>query len=306
MITVLTWYWQQPGGRAQYSAAHVNVWAGMVRRHLSMPHRIACVTDTPEGIDPSVEIIVPPRDFEAMRIPTWGPDKPQCLRRIAMFASDAGEVFGERFVCMDLDVIVSGSLDQLFDRPDDFVIFNGTAQKRPYNGSMMMLRAGTRTKVYSELTVEKATQAGRLFVGSDQAWITHCLGPREKTWGPGHGAYWYRQPEFNRHRARVTFFPGGTKPWQITQGDPWAMANYRAALRGRCLILGYAPNVWDEAAEAMADGPVDAVIASPEAAEHWPGDVLAIAHSDSQADALAYMHGFETVVFCGRTEKAAA
>src|SRR5690242_3543774 len=68
MITVLTWLWHQQRGPS-YSAAHVNIWADMVRRNLSMPHRIACVTDHPEGIDPSVEIIAPPRDFEDVRIP---------------------------------------------------------------------------------------------------------------------------------------------------------------------------------------------------------------------------------------------
>ena len=87
MITVLTWYWKQDGGRIEYRAEHVNIWADMVGRNLlKTPHRIACVTDLPEGIDPSIEIIAPPRDFEGITIPTWGPQRPQCLRRI-----DAGD-----------------------------------------------------------------------------------------------------------------------------------------------------------------------------------------------------------------------
>src|SRR5690606_34220265 len=85
MLTVLTWLWRQPGGRTGYTASHVNIWAAMVRRHLAMPHRLACVTDMPEGIMTEVEIIDPPGDFEAVRIPTWGAHMPQCLCRLALF-----------------------------------------------------------------------------------------------------------------------------------------------------------------------------------------------------------------------------
>src|SRR5690606_10463870 len=105
--------WSQPVGKTTYTRDHVLIWADMVRRNLSMPHRIACVTDLVDEL-PGVEIIAPPREFEAVRIPTWGSGRPQCLRRLTMFAPDAAKVFGERFVCMDLDSIVGGPLDPLF------------------------------------------------------------------------------------------------------------------------------------------------------------------------------------------------
>jgi hypothetical protein len=130
-LRVLTWLWSQPGGRASYGPENVNVWAAMVRRHLAMPHEICCVTDHPEGIDPSVRIIRPPEDFAHVTIPTWGPRKPQCLRRLAMFSPDAGKKFGERFVCMDLDCVITGPLDPLFDVPDDFKMMIGTDPSSP-------------------------------------------------------------------------------------------------------------------------------------------------------------------------------
>src|SRR4051812_18068532 len=100
--TVLAWLWLQPDSLVDYSAQHVYIFADMVHRNLSIPHRVACVTDTPEGVDPSITIIPPPREFEDVRIPTWGEHKPQCLRRLSMFRRDAAEIFGQRFVCMDL------------------------------------------------------------------------------------------------------------------------------------------------------------------------------------------------------------
>lgn len=300
MITILTWYWRQPGGRTDYLPAHVNIWADMVRRNLAMPHRIACVTDEPAGIDRSIEIIVPPREFEHVTIPTWGRKKPQCLRRLAMFRHDAADLFGERFVCMDLDVVIAGPLDPLFSGADDFRIFRGTGGGRPYNGSMMMIRAGARAEVYDRFTPEGAAEAGRHFLGSDQAWITYALGPNEPTWGIEHGVHFWdwKRPIGD---VAVLFFPGEVKPWEIVHGDRWVATHYRRSPRGRCLILGYAPSVWDDAAEVLQAGAFDAVIVSPEAAAEWPGDVLAVAANDADAERLAVMHGFDDIVFCGRT-----
>lgn len=72
--------------------------------------------------------------------------------------------------------------------------------------------------------------------------------------------------------------------------------------QGRCLILGYGESLWDDLAAHW--GSYDAVIASPEAAEHWPGPLLAVANDDGHARMLAEGYGFEDVVICGATEAA--
>lgn len=315
MITVLTWLWSQPGGRQSYTAQHVNIWRDMVVRNLSMPHRIACVTDLRDGIDPRIEIIKPPRDFEDVRIPTWGPDKPQCLRRLAMFRRDAAEIFGDRFVCMDLDCIIGGSLDPLFDRPDDFVIFNGTNHDRPYNGSMMLLRAGARPQVYEDFTPEGAAAAGQKFLGSDQAWIGHCLGWGEATWSAFDGVHFVGtgRSQYNltsKEEPRVLFFPGTTKPWDLIEngGNTFAETNYRRDNGGRCIILGYHERIWDDLAAALRSGPYVAAILSPEAEEHWSSlrlniPVIAVARNDAHAERIAAMHGYAERTFCGKQKE---
>ncbi|CDO37142.1 hypothetical protein SPHV1_290015 [Novosphingobium sp. KN65.2] len=225
----MTWLWSQSGGRENYTAEHVNIWAAMVRRNVSVPHRVACVTDMPKGIDPAVEIIAPPRDFEAVRISSWGPAQPQCLRRLAMFRPDAAGIFGERFVSMDLDVVIGGSLDPLLSSGDDFVMYRGTGKDRPYNGSMIMLAAGARSQVYTKFTQEGAEAAGQRYVGSDQAWISHILGRGEKTFGPEHGVVWWGN-RLAEPDHRVMFFPGYPKPWHVPLADPvgpWIRENYR-------------------------------------------------------------------------------
>lgn len=307
MLTVLTWYWKQPGGRTDYKPLHVNVWADQVKRHLTIPHRLACVTAHPEGIDTSIEIIAPPGDFEDVRIPTWGHHMPQCLRRIAMFSPDAGKVFGERFVSMDMDCVISGSLDPLFDRDEDFVMYRGTHMSRPYNGSMLMMTAGARPHVYEQFTPEGAVKAGQRYLGSDQAWISHVLGPGEAVWDAKDGVHAWNSRR-NVGKPRITFFLQPEKPWSyVAAGDPFCTEHYRRdTQKGRALILGYAPTVWDDVEEALDRGPFDAVIASPEAAHYWPRQVDAIANDDDQALRIARMMGFEDYVFCGRQQAGVA
>lgn len=235
MITVLTWLWRSPTCRTQFKAEYVNIWADMVRRNLSLPHRIACVTDTPEGIDSSIEIIKPPGDFEDVQAP-WGVRKPNCYRRLSMFRRDAGDIFGERFVCMDLDCVIGGPLDPLFDRPHDLVLFKGTAPDRPYNGSMMLIKAGCRPQVYEDFTAEGARISGEEFVGSDQAWLAHKLGNREKVWSEKDGVFWYGslyRALSKKVKPRILFFPGKVKPWTLAQVriDPFVTNNYRMSER---------------------------------------------------------------------------
>lgn len=304
-LKIMAWLWGQPGGRTHYTDMHVRIWAAMVRRHLSLPHSLAVVTDIP-GNYGDVEMIAPPRDFENVRIPTWEAHMPQCLRRIALFRPDAAKVFGaERFVSMDLDCVISGSLDPLFDRPEDFIMYRGTTAARPYNGSMVMMTAGVRPEVYTDFTPEGAVKAGQQYLGSDQAWISHVLGAGEATWGAADGVHAWKS-QWNIGDPRITFFLTKAKPWDfIATGNAFVSEHYRGSERGRCLILGYAENVWDDL-ERVLPGPFDAVIASPEAAEHWPDQVTAVARDDEHADRLARMLGFDDVVWCGKSERRAA
>jgi hypothetical protein len=241
VLTILSWFWEQPFCRTKFTAHHVNVWADMVRRNCTLDYRLACVTDKPQGIDKSIDIITPPQAFEGI-VPArrWGGRRPNCYRRLSMFRSDAADIFGDRFVSMDLDCVVGRSLDPLFDRPDDLVLFKGTSIDRPYNGSMMLIKAGCRSKVYNDFNQQAATKSGEKFVGSDQAWLAMCLGWGEQTWAEHDGVYWYgsHYKQFIRGRVspskgfrkpRLVFFPGKIKPWLLAdfRSDKFITDNYR-------------------------------------------------------------------------------
>lgn len=308
MIKILTWLWSKPGSRTNYTAHHVNIWAAMVSRHLTIPHTLACVTDMPEGIDPHIEIIKPPGEFVDWETPTWNNDKPNCFRRLTMFSPHAAEIFGaDRFVCMDLDCTIGANIDALFDRDDDFVMYRGTSFDRPYNGSLMMIKAGSRPQVYTDFNYENAVASGQKYVGSDQAWIAYCLGVGEKTWSFEDGICWYGS-QYNRliDVNRIMFYPGQMKPWEISINrlNKWVMDNYVGDKGDKeCLILGYSKNVWKELEEVIDKRTTafDNYIISPEVEKYWTLGYMDKAADDAHAIALAKMYGYKNITFVGKS-----
>lgn len=304
MILVMFWLWQQRGGRTKFTAAHVNRAAEMVRENCSMDIEIGCVTRTPRGLDRSIRVIRPPGMFENVRLPTWGAKMPQCLRRLALFHPDAASMFGaERFVSMDIDCIITGNLDPLWDHDCDFRMYRGTSKARPYNGSMLQMTAGARPQVFTEFTPERAVEAGERFVGSDQAWISHILGWGEADWGKEHGVYWYskayRAPPPN---MRLMFFPGRAKPWDIAafghhnrwMGEAWGAPRSE----GRAIILGTGPTLWADYEAALKRGDGRAIIAAPEAAQYLTR-YDALATTAESAISIARDMGFAQWTICG-------
>jgi hypothetical protein len=295
VITVLTWLWKQPGGRTTFTATHVNIWAAMIRRHCTLDIRLACVTDMPDGIDPSIRIIRPPGEWEDLQTSRWKGTRPSCYRRIAMFRRGAGRIFGRRFVCMDLDCVIGGNIDRILSRNEDFVICSPSQQgpRYLYNGSMILMTAGARPQVYDRFNPEEAEVASKRFVGSDQAWIGHILGEGEAMFKPPDVVRWGRERE-----GRIMFFPGNVKPWDVI-ADPFVGKHYRLSENRSALVLGRRSSVWEEAQAAMKAQAFDGVIAFTQTADHWPGRVDAIADNMPHAKRLASMLGFDRLTFCG-------
>jgi hypothetical protein len=88
------------------------------------------------------------------------------------------EIIGPRFVSLDLDVVVTGDLTPLFERTEDFVIWAWPFRGTLYNGTMWMMDAGARAKVWTEFDPATSPTKSRLagFAGSDQAWMNYVRG----------------------------------------------------------------------------------------------------------------------------------
>lgn len=195
----------------------------MVSRWYPAPHRFCCVTNDSEGLDPEVVVIPDRADFASIPSPHGGAN-PSCYRRIRIFSPDAAATFGERFVSIDLDCVITGDLRPLWDRHEDLVGWSDPLRPEQHCGSMTLLRAGSRPQVWERFdpvrSPQEALAAGKL--GSDQGWVSHCL-PGEAQWNQADGVYSYRWDLKGGPlpaNARIVFFTGPVKPWDAL-GIPW-------------------------------------------------------------------------------------
>ena len=235
-LSVVCWRWApRPGYHSLFAPRTVNVLRQMVARHYPDPHRFICVTDDPVGIDPEVTIVPAWNDFAAVPSPHHGANKPSCYRRLRAFAPDIAGVLGPRFVSLDLDCVIVGDLRPVWQRPEPFVIWGHTHRRTAYNGSMLLLTAGARRQVWDRfdpVTSPALAHAAGNF-GSDQAWISHCLGPAEPMWTTADGVYSYRldiQRAGGRLpvNARIVFFHGPVDPWSPDAGRlRWVREHYQ-------------------------------------------------------------------------------
>lgn len=227
-LTIVGWLWRTHKGTSIYTPEHANTWARMIDRNLSMPHRFVLLTDQPEAdYDPLITAVPLWDDWRNLRNSVGGEDRPQCYPRLKAFSREAGKILGQRFVSIDLDVIVVGDLDPLFDRDEDFLILRRTPVSRDeakttYQGAMWMMTAGAREKVWTDFKGEQSVAAAAAFIGSDQAWIRHALGPDEQGWTEDDGVYCSRNLKHSGKfrdkppaNARIVFFNGGEKPWEF-------------------------------------------------------------------------------------------
>ena len=239
-LTIVGWLWRDPRCSAQYLPEHANIWARMIHRNLSMPHRFVLMTDQPEAaFDPLIEAVPLWDDARELRKDKgWAEGRPHCFTRLKAFAREAEAIFGRRFVSVDLDCVVMDALDPLFDRAEDFVIYRRPAESgrgksfNPYNGSMWMMTAGARAQVWDDFHGAESVATSLKYLGTDQAWLRHVLGPDEPGWGVADGVLgwpavygdnrWLYEPP---PQTRIIFFQGDMKPWHVVRGKNPAISH---------------------------------------------------------------------------------
>jgi hypothetical protein len=224
----------------KFGPQHVNTLDSMVRRNCRLPFEFVCVTDDHRGIASHIRIV--PLWSELSDVPSpVGRSFPSCYRRLKLFGPEARALIGERIVCLDLDTVITADVTPLWDRPDEFMIWANHWGKRKgkgrnkqrFNGSMFMLAADSRPKVWTKFNPEtspkEATKAGHR--GSDQGWLSYVLGD-EATWGKDDGVYSWRvdiEPNGGGlpEGARVVFWHGQANPWDRGQAYDWVREHYR-------------------------------------------------------------------------------
>lgn len=237
-LTIVCWKWNSVGYKTQFTHEHVNILQKMIRRHYPKPHRLVCITDDPRGVQ--CETYKLWKDHSTLPNVS-GKHLPSCYRRLKIFSKEMADVFGPRILSLDLDIVLTGDVTHIFDRPDPFVGWKvlGPDTRQPplevYNGSMFLHTAGAYSWIWETFDPEKSPRLAALagYQGSDQGWISYCLKAREPGWGRHDGVYSY--PRDIRHStglpvgARMVIFHGQRKPWdrRYTRDRPWIAKYYQ-------------------------------------------------------------------------------
>ena len=213
VLTVLCWKWG-----SKYAPEHVNALRRQVARFYARPHRFVCCTNDARGLDADITVVPDPEDFAALRSP-HGAAFPACYRRLRIFAPDAAALFGERFVCLDIDMVLVADVAPLWDRAEPFVAYRDPLHPTQICGSMMLLTAGALPVVWDGFNPTRSPSLARAagFRGSDQAWISFCA-RGAPTWGPEDGVYSYRKDVAGKGLpagALVIVYHGSPKPWEV-------------------------------------------------------------------------------------------
>jgi hypothetical protein len=228
MLAICTWLWGD-----QYGLEDVAKLKRGIERHLKQPYRFILITESERNISsrdlPSVE-----RHYIVDRrlLTHKG-----CFVRLRMFDSSWQKKLkiDDRLVCMDLDSIVTGHLDPLFDRPEPFVILAGANSMNPcpFNGSLMMIRPGANEELWTDFSMDAVATIPQMEFPDDQGWIAHKV-PNAATWRAGRasGVFafrkpgWYTREESLPREARLVVFPGWRSPSKF-QNLAWVQEHWK-------------------------------------------------------------------------------
>ncbi len=212
MLVISTWLWG-----SKYSVEDVRKLRDGIGRHLHQPHRFLVMTERERDW-------TPPHGTErhAIKDPHLLAHK-GCFVRLRMFdyGWQQNRKIDYKLVCLDLDMVITGPLDLVFDRPETFVILGGanSVNPCPFNGSVMMVRPGHHGELWTDFTIEEARKIKFHDFPDDQGWIAHKL-PTAATWQAGKksGIYAFKKPGWPAHSfnlppdARIVAFPGARQP----------------------------------------------------------------------------------------------
>ena len=231
MPTIVTYWWNDPTRRNRgytFEPEHILIWKSMVERNVTVPHRIVCVTD--EKIN-GIETV--PMDWRK-HIPgtvyarLMQHNRDWCLANL-----------GERVLSLDVDIVITGNIDHILSKEEDFVIWRNPNFPKPnrafYQSSVQLFSAGARQELWDDFDpVETPKWVNWRFGGREQAWISERLdwdeayfSERDGIYGAGRlsGAGVYTDLPDN---ACIVSFPGARAPWQseVQEKHRWVKEHY--------------------------------------------------------------------------------
>ncbi len=132
---------------------------------------------------------------------------------------------GDRIVQIDVDTIITGQLDETFDREEDFIIAGGGNSANPCktNGFLWMAKAYTNGNLWDDFTLVEAAKYPYYEYPDDQGWIDAKL-PNCAKWRCGDEVFVFHKPGWPEddklpERAKLVTFSGWRSPERFKHLD---------------------------------------------------------------------------------------
>lgn len=234
MLSICTFLWG-----TKYTHEHVLRLGRALRRNLTIPFRFVLISDQSmhdqlllEGEDGAPDFFIPLwTEMNSAKL---------CGVRLKCFDPEMEDVLGERFAWIDLDVVITGNVDHIFGRTEDFIALQPPRPPMPINGSLVMMNAGARPRVYLDWTPHRYVAEGEAYskrtgvihgTVSDEGWMAVMLGDHEAKFTAKDGIYYFRRLGVERALpadARMVVFNGRKHDPanEVAQALPWVRANW--------------------------------------------------------------------------------
>lgn len=206
----------------KYDRRYVEVWQDMVLRNsTNVDLRLWCLTDKPDQVPEGMVAVPAPHG-----LPGW-------WAKVYLFSASMPFEDGERIVYLDLDVAITGRLEDLVERPGIIRDFHWPC----YNSSAMVWDHGDHAQIWTSFTPERMARAANPKLahllpagelnGGDQEHITEV-----SSWDV-FPAEWFRSyrdcKAWPPSECKAVVFHGQPKPHEIADGwvpNIWTIGGY--------------------------------------------------------------------------------
>ena len=157
----------------ELAARYVNNLYHGVKRFASCPFEFICFTNEELEVDEGIKL----RYFPLLT-------KSGVLPRVYMFSKESG-LFGRQVLCLDIDVVITGSLKKLMDYDGLFCTRSKfkPGEQHKLDGDIMSFRAGREIEeMVWDPFVENIDSAEKMTKGRERYWVRAKLGGIADRW----------------------------------------------------------------------------------------------------------------------------
>jgi hypothetical protein len=142
-----------------------------VNRFAEEDFKFICFTNVELNIDSNVELRYLPMFSEKGVLP-----------RLYMFSRDAG-LFGDQVLCLDLDLVITGSLKDIMKYKGKFCTRTSFKDKSKLDGDIMSFRAGKETEdIFWNPFINDVKAAEQITRGRERYWMRHVANDIADKW----------------------------------------------------------------------------------------------------------------------------